>query len=280
MSSVPSSPQKTSPSSSSQIPPPKKLKEVVIHRAQGELVGLTLVVPIKVNELEISAVIDTAAEVTILSRTVFEKLKRKPCIVEEINLKGLNEDEPVRGQLINANLTIGSKTYKWDVYATETSDQCLLGLDFLYHHGVDIKLSTHSIKIAGEEIFASLVKISGASIKVSQVTLDKCTVVPPNSIKFVKGTSQHNLSGKVILQPVNKHTHVLMPHVAVAIQDREVPVQLTNPTDSFVTLRKGYDIEYLEEVVEIFEDPDEAIVDEKSADSSSEKDTTKLLAGE
>ena len=54
---------------------------------------------------------------------------------------------------------------------------------------------------------------------------------------------------------------------------------MTNPTDSFITLRKGYDIGYLEEVAEIFEDPDEAIVDEKSADSS-EKDATKLSAGE
>ena len=70
-----------------------------------------------------------------------------------------------------------------------------------------------------------------------------------------------------------------MPCVAVAIQDREVPVQLTNPTDSFITLRKGYDIGYLEEVAEIFEDPDEAIVDEKSVDSS-EKDATKFSAGE
>ena len=67
--------------------------------------------------------------------------------------------------------------------------------------------------------------------------------------------------------------------VAVAIQDREVPVQLTYPTDSFITLRKGYDIGYLEEVAEIFEDPDEAVVDEMSADSS-EKHTTKLSAGE
>ena len=54
---------------------------------------------------------------------------------------------------------------------------------------------------------------------------------------------------------------------------------IDNPTDSFVTLRKGYDIGYLEEVAEIFEDPDEAIVDEKSADSS-EKDAIKLSAGE
>ena len=130
------------------------------------------------NGLKIPTVIDTAAEATILSRTVFEKLKWKPSVIEEINLKGLNEDEPVKGQLINSNLTIGSKTYKWDVYVTETSDQYLLGLDFLYHHGVDMKLSTHSIRIAGEVIFASLVKTSEANIKVSWVTLDKHTVVP------------------------------------------------------------------------------------------------------
>ena len=93
-------------------------------------------------------------------------------------------------------------------------------------------------------------------------------------------TTQPQWEGlKVILQPMNKHTHVLMQCVAVAIQDREVPVQLTNPTDSFITLRKGYDIGYLEEVAGIFEDPDEAIVDEKSADSS-EKDATKHSAGE
>ena len=59
-----------------------------------------------------------------------------------------------------------------------------------------------------------------------------------------------------------------MPHVAVVIQDKEVPVQLMNPTDSFITLKKGYDKGYLEEVSEIFEDPDEAIVDEKLADNS------------
>ena len=52
-----------------------------------------------------------------------------------------------------------------------------------------------------------------------------------------------------------------------------------NTTDGFVTLKKGYDIGYLEEVSEIFEDPDEATVDNKSADSS-DKDTSKLSAEE
>ena len=142
-----------------------------------------------------------------------------------------------------------------------------MGLDFLHHHSVDIKLSSHSIEIKGEEIFASLVKTPETSIKISRVTLKKCTVVPANSIKVITGKSEHNMDGDVILQPINKHDHVLMPHSAVHVNDKEVPIQMTNPTDNFITLKKGYNIGYLEEVSAIF-DSSEATADEKSADSS------------
>ena len=146
-------------------------------------------------------------------------------------------------------------------------DLCLLGLDFLHHHGVDIKLSLHSIGIKGEEIFASLVKTPETSIKVSRVMLKKCTVVPPNSIQIVTGNSEHNMDGNVILQPINRHDHVLMPHSVVQVNDKEVTIQLTNPTDNFVTLKKGYNIAYLEEVLAIF-NSSEATADEQSAESS------------
>ena len=45
------------------------------------------------------------------------------------------------------------------------------GTGLLHHHSVDIKLSSHSIGIKGEEIFASLVKTPETSIKVSRVML-------------------------------------------------------------------------------------------------------------
>ena len=224
-------------------------------------------VPIKINGLEIPAVVDTAAKATILSKKAYNQLKKKPSVIKEINLNGLNVGAPVWGQKIAANLTLGSNTYKWDVYVAEMGDLCLLGLDFLHHHGVNIKLSSHSIGIKGEEIFASLVKTPETSIKVSRVMLKKCTVVPPNSIKIVTGKSEHNMDGNVILQPINRHDHILMPHSVVQVNDKEVPIQLTNPTDNFITLKKGYNIGYLEEVSAIFGSP-EATADEQSVESS------------
>ena len=172
-----------------------------------------------------------------------------------------------RGQKIAANFTLGSNTYKWDVYVAEMGDLCLLGLDFLHHHGVDIKLSSYSIGIKGGEIFVLLVKTPETSIKVSRVMLKKCRVVPPKSIKIVTGKSEHNMDGNVILQPINRHDCVLMPHSVVQVNDKEVPIQLTNPTDNFITLKKGYNIGYLEEVLAIFGSP-EATADEQSVESS------------
>ena len=149
----------------------KQLQELIVHLAEGGSVGLTLVFPIKINGLEIPAIVNTAAEATILSKKACNQLKKKPSVIKEINLNGLNVGAPVQGQKIAANLTLGSNTYKWDVYIAEMGDLCLLGLDFLHHHGVDIKLNLHSIGIKGEEIFASLVKTSETSIKVSRVML-------------------------------------------------------------------------------------------------------------
>ena len=58
-----------------------------------------------------------------------------------------------------------------------------------------------------------------------------------------------------------------MPCSVVQVNDKEVPIQLTNPTDNFVTLKKGYNVGYLEEVSAIF-GSSEATADEQSAESS------------
>ena len=118
--------------------------------------------------MEIQAVIDTAAEATILSEEAFKLLRKKPPVLEEVRLRGLNGNAPIAGKRIRGDLGVGSQTYKWDIYVAEYStDMCLLGLDFLHHYRVDIKLSTNSININGEEIYASIVRSGETDIKVS-----------------------------------------------------------------------------------------------------------------
>ena len=151
--------------------PATSFREITIQKAETEKTGISLIVPIKINGLKIPAVVDTAAEGTILSNKAFKSLQKKPQVLEEVRLKGLNGQAPITGKHIRGDLGIGSQTYKWDIYVADSADICLLGLDFLHNYKVDIKLSTNTISINGEEIYASVVRSGETDIKVSQVKL-------------------------------------------------------------------------------------------------------------
>ena len=122
----------------------------------GKGTSFSLVKPIKITGLDVSTVVDTAAEATIVSQAVYNQLKVKPDLTDAVVLTGLDWSTGTEGWLMTSDLAIGPHTFKWKVYMTETPDQCLLGLDFFIHLGVDIKLSTNSITIKGEEILATL----------------------------------------------------------------------------------------------------------------------------
>ena len=56
---------------------------------------------------------------------------------------------------MNCNITMGSHSCGVCMLL-QTPDQCLLGLDFLIHHWVDINLNTNSVEIMGEEFLDTM----------------------------------------------------------------------------------------------------------------------------
>ena len=118
--------------------------------------GFSLIIPIKINGLAVSAVVDTATEVTIVSQAVYNQLKVKPDLTDAVVLTGLDWSTGIEGWLMTSDLAIGPHTFKWKVYVTETPDQCLLDLDFLIHHGVDMKLSRNPITIKRRGDFSNI----------------------------------------------------------------------------------------------------------------------------
>ena len=47
-------------------------------------------------------------------------------------------------------LTLGGKTYKWDLYVAPIEDQLLLGLDFMVHHKVDPLIRRNVLVVDGQ----------------------------------------------------------------------------------------------------------------------------------
>ena len=95
-----------------------------------------MIVPIEIRGKPASAVIDTGAQVTIVNSQFFDSLN---CSLpsEPVILKGIDPEKSVEGYVVRkVPLTVGGRSYKWDLYVALIEDELLLGLDFMVHHKV------------------------------------------------------------------------------------------------------------------------------------------------
>jgi hypothetical protein len=87
---------------------------------------------VKVNSKDITAVIDTGAEVPIISDKVYESLEAKPPAKKRTVMHGAGRTMTMNTCIIGpVDLEIGAKTYTSDVYVAPMDDDMLLGLDFM-----------------------------------------------------------------------------------------------------------------------------------------------------
>ncbi|VDI47032.1 Hypothetical predicted protein [Mytilus galloprovincialis] len=113
----------------------------------------TLYIPVGVNSKKTFGVIDTAAQVSVISKTFFDQLTYKPKIKGNIILKGAGACSEINAGIAeNVNLDIGSSTVKWDMVVAEITDNLILGIDFLESQKAIIDLTDYSIKLKGEKV--------------------------------------------------------------------------------------------------------------------------------
>ena len=208
-------------------------------------------VPLDVNSKTVAAVVDTGAEVTLVNTEVFNKTgwegEREPVI-----LKGIFPEVAEGCMVKDVPLKLGGKDYKWDLYVAPISDAFLLGLDFMLEHKVDPLISKSALSVDGVEIpafFGTSRSPNDVLVhEVGQVSVGRRVVVPPHSVCRVIGKVQSNLKGTCMLIPNCPNDTVAIPYTAVNVHDKTIPIQVTNLSDSFITLKKDSPLGSLEEV--------------------------------
>lgn len=141
-------------------------------------------IPVLVQGFQLNAVVDTAAEVTLLSDEVYAKLLDKPKRIKDINLRTAGKQLTMKGFVAGPfNITIKDNSYKENVYIFPINDHMLLGLDFLRKAGALINLPQKHLRLGSviiDEIEAE------EQVCISAVTVEKTTAVPPNCFMKVK----------------------------------------------------------------------------------------------
>ena len=164
---------------------------------------------VKVQEQPVVCVVDSAAEVTIISDKFFQSLERKPPTKRKTTMhaagRGMRMDAFVAGTF---DLKVGSTTYRTDIYVAPIDDNMLLGLDFIFKSKAILDCAKQVLLINGEPVPlmygpAELVP------KVAKVTLQETIDIPPNSVVRVSCEKPNDWNCYVVEQ--TKESNILMP---------------------------------------------------------------------
>lgn len=144
------------------------------------------------NKRPIVAVIDTAAEVTIMSDKIFQALRNKPPILRKMVMyaegRGMQMDTIVVGP---GDLQINNKMYSIDVSVAPIDNDMLLGLDFLAEHGTHIDLRTNTFSI-GQDQVPMYYGFEYHIPMVAKLTEPHRAVIPANLGNYIVESSQES----------------------------------------------------------------------------------------
>ncbi|VDI02855.1 Hypothetical predicted protein [Mytilus galloprovincialis] len=179
-----------------------QLREVQLYPSDRNPESNTLVLGISINEVTVNAVIDTAAQVTLMSEEFAKKLKPPVIFKGSLMLKGAGKDNSITARYTECvTVKVGKTDTKWKIIVAKINDQVILGLDFLKHLDAVIDLTDLSITIRGEKHFINEVKSENSSFKICRITLEETLIVPPNSTVRLPVRLAEEFKNEVAIQP-------------------------------------------------------------------------------
>ena len=95
--------------------------------------GINLVLPISINGRKIDGIVDTGAQIAVVSEDFFKNLKLPVGCARVFPLKGAGNTtciKPVSGDI--ARFKIGNTETKWRFIVAITTDPVIIGLDLLH----------------------------------------------------------------------------------------------------------------------------------------------------
>jgi predicted aspartyl protease len=146
--------------------------------------GVMFRVPVEVQGMQLQAVVDTAAQVTLMSEEFYKSLDPAPPIRREMVMNTAGKGMQMNGYIAGPfQVVLGTHQFSVEIYVAPLEEEMLLGLDFLEANGVSLHLKEKKLQIAGEEIPMSLGAGSPlVNEKEKGVSLVRGCKIPPNSV--------------------------------------------------------------------------------------------------
>ena len=109
--------------------------------------------PVFIEEMEVEAVVDTAAQVTVVSDKVINRLQSPVPTIKQMIINTAKRGQKMLGLLFGpVQLKFGSQQFLEEIYVAPVVEEMLLGMDFLTKHGEEINIPKAYVKLGAEKI--------------------------------------------------------------------------------------------------------------------------------
>ena len=211
----------------------------------------SIVIPVKLRGKRAQAVVDSGAQVTIISEEFFRQFKKPFRFVKKSRLKCAGIESSMEAKLVkDVDIQIGENKYKWDVYVAPINDEFILGLDFLKEFAAIIDFETGTITLNGKLTPAILKRNKdGTSVQISRVSTERKIVLPPNTMVRTKVKVVPPLEGEVFVHPILWKKGILLPKVVINGGETG-KIAIVNLSNNYVRIAKDLLVGVASEVQE------------------------------
>jgi hypothetical protein len=201
----------------------------------------TLIIPVKIFGLQVQAVVDTAAQATIVNKELVEDWDEWGGQGEILRLDTAEKGKTMAGwRLRGIGMAIGNKDFVHDVVAAPISDEMILGLDFLSRYHVNIDLAQNVLTINNCLVPATMKRRStGENFHVCRVYIAKKTSIPPYSAAYVTVTCSATKATDLVVEPSEANQGLMMGS-GILNTSGEMLVSFLNDTAAYITLPRAH----------------------------------------
>ncbi|GFN88278.1 DNA damage-inducible protein 1 [Plakobranchus ocellatus] len=202
-----------------------------VRNVQGQEVVPAYTIRADVGNVSVDAIVDTAAEITVISEEVYRRLIPKPRLSGKRRVQMAGKGQASWANLVGpVSVKVGPLSTQETIYVAQINDDMLLGVDYLDKYNAVIDFEDHTLQVQGEQIpLRTLV-----SDMRSKAYLKQGCLIPPMTVRRVGCQINTPLAGTISVEPRNDHDLVI-PWVICKDQDSIVTV-LCNWTTREVTV--------------------------------------------
>ena len=203
-------------------------------------VGYTLLIPATIYGRDMLMVIDTAAQMSMVSQSFIDSLEHACTVTPEfITIKNAEHGSYMQCYIIKKPpITIQHNQYTKDVAVGPITDDFILGLDFLLKHHCIVDIDDSTVMVDGIPVHAMMKRGPSITYNISRIQGAKRTVIPAKHVGHVM-VECTNPSCNVYVTSPEMTDELIIPSCIINGGIGPVIMEIINDSNKPITLQKG-----------------------------------------